>query len=79
MSVLELHVSSSGRLWTFLEAGVVSLELVNALRNVRRVLLLLLLAVVGVQLVVRVTRELEEASVVSRTAIVLLVCFVVLV
>ena len=55
MSVLELHVSSSGRLWTFLEAGVVSLELVNALRNVRRVLLLLLLAVVGVQLVVRVT------------------------
>ena len=55
MSVLKLHVSSSGRLWTFLEPGVVSLELVNALRNVRRVLLLLLLAVVGVQLVVRVT------------------------
>ena len=61
MSVLKLYICNSGRLRAFIETGTVSLELMNALRLVGKILVLLI--VVGIKLVVSVTRELEEASV----------------
>ena len=73
MSVLKLYISNSRRLRAFFEAGTVTLELVNALRLVR--LSLVLRIVVGIELVVCVTRELEEAPVAAT----FLISFVMLV
>ena len=45
MSVLQFYISSSGRSWTFLETGMMALELVDALGLIR---MLLLSIIVGV-------------------------------
>ena len=74
MSVLQFYVSCSGRSGTFLEAGMMALEFMDALGLVR---LLLLGIIVGVELVVCITRELEETTVVRRLAT-LLVCLIML-
>ena len=59
LSVLEFDISNSVDLWAFLEAGSVSFELLNPCRLVRMVLIHI---VVGVELVVSITRKLKEAS-----------------
>ena len=74
MSVLEFHISCSSRSWTFLEAGMMALELVDTLGLIR---MLLLSIIVLVELIVGITRELEETTVVSCLAT-LLVCLVML-
>ena len=66
MTVLELYVSSSCRIRSLFETSVMSLELVDALRLVDQILRLA--GVIRVQLVVGVSRELEETSILDCLA-----------